>query len=205
MTAINNLPNYSGYYQLSKHSGGGIAQPNGTGSLLQALSSTSGSTSNNDAYFLDLSPQARQYLEGVNSGQINNNPVGSKTGFLLTQEQQKAISDIVSQYKNAPFTQETFNAIQNDLEAANLDPETLARLESAKLYSPTAVLIKALNDDDTVSEQTNGVMSDADKTAKTDYFMQQIVSQWKNLGEQPEEASSDGESGVAPVGSAGGA
>lgn len=212
MTAsITNLPNYNGYYQLSKQSGGNVGQSNTAGGgLLRALSPSANTLSaSNAAYFLDLSPEARQYLEGINNGTISAAPASNNhNGFWLTQEQQKQITGILLQYRDAPFDQDSFNAIQNDLDAAGLGPEKLAMLESARIYNPTMVLIKSLNGDDTPSPETTGVMSDEEKQAKTDVYMQQIVSEWKQLREQqPQDDSADGEDtqGVSATGSAGGA
>lgn len=208
MTSINNLPNYSGYYQLSRQTGGNVNQSGGTGGVLSALggSGQSGLSSDSSAYLLDLSPQARQYLAGLNSSQPSGNTYDSKSSFILTKEQQQKITEIIDKYKDAPFTQDTFNQIQNDLDAAGMSPDKLAAKENAKNYNPTMVLIDALNGSNASENGDSGVMNDQQKQTKTDNFMQQIVSQWKDVSKQSSASSSDvSADAVSAVGSTGGA
>lgn len=215
MTSIGNLPTYNGYYQLSSQSGqsgqsGNTGQSNGAGSLLPALTNPQGqnAAAGNSAYLLDLSPEAQRYLAGLN-GASPAASAGNGT-FLLSKEDQAAITAILEKYKDAPVTQETFDHIQSDLYAAGLSPEQLAGKENAKRYNPTLVLLDALGGkDNPVGGEIDGTMSEDEKKTKTDNFMTQIVSQWKDLVRANDDnAQPDGDENadaVAAAGSTGGA
>jgi len=203
MSSINNLANYGGYYQLSGQSNG-QSGTNGsaTDALLQALNSSSASgasSTNSDAYLLNLSPQAQQYLSGTNSALPGAS--GSNGSYVLSSEQQAAITDILTKYKGAPQTQDTFNKIQNDLNAAGLGASVLSLEDQAKSFNPAMVLINALNGGSTDGINT-GVTSSTDEQSKASAYMQQIISQWKNISGNNTQTA---QTGIAPVGSAGGA
>lgn len=165
------------YYPLS---GSGSQASSATGSLSSALlnaSSTGVSSFDSSAYTLDLSPEAQKYLSGLNNGQ-------GSTQFTLSDKQQQAINDILAKYKDAPFTQDTFNQIQNDLNAANLGPQFLALTDKINSFNPSQVLIDALNGG--ASSNVTGLgdlTSDnsSNQQTKIDNYMQGIISQWKSV------------------------
>src|SRR3954465_10751269 len=125
MTSIGTQLN-SMYYQLSNLGAGTNdtkTLPNAADALLQMLSATNnGATgSGDDAFLLDLSPQAQQILSGINGGAFTGDPLsGFNNNFFLSGKQQDQVTAILDKYKDAPYTQDTFNQIQNDLEAAGL-------------------------------------------------------------------------------------
>ena len=226
MSSVNNFAS-TGYYQLFNNSGsqssGTTAQTNVTQSLLQALSGSSNSTStSNDAYLLSLSPQAQQYLSATSSNSSSNSGDAlfnalqatqssgtNSTGqsFLLSSKQQASITAIITKYKDAPYTQDTFNSIQNDLNAAGLGTSTLSLLDQNKSFNPAVVLINALNGGSTDSSNT-GVASASDEQAKSTAYMQNIISQWKNIsGNSGKDTASNSTSAnaVTPIGSSSGA
>lgn len=198
MSTINTLNTFSGaeYYQLSKQSNTGQASNSGLASILSGT--TSGSavpTSDNSAYTLNLSPAAQQYLAAQGSD-------SNQTQFLLTPKQQQKIDEILAKYKDAPFTQETFDKIQDDLSAAGLSSNTLAMLDKVKSFDATQVLIDALSGRDaSVTDDTSKyTASDDVENTKSENYMQQIIKQWKDISTT---ASAGG--GVSAVGGAGGA
>jgi hypothetical protein len=174
MTSINNFGN-SGYYQLTQSGGGaGGANQSGTaGAQVRAAANRNAipTGDNNAAYLLNLSPQAQQYLSGSRSAQQS---------FQLSRQQQQAVDAIIAQYKDAPFNQETFNRIQDDLNEAGLGVETLKMLDKAKHFNATSVLISALTGGKGGAE-ADGFVSDSESAGKADGYLQTIVSQWKNL------------------------
>ena len=96
-----------------------------------------------EAYRLDLSPEALEYLDKA---------AGDR--FALTKEQEETLARIVNRHKGAPFNQETFNLIQDELHEAGLSPEKLAQ-----------------DDAEEVSTKINN-------------YLQQIVSLWQTLAEK---------------------
>jgi hypothetical protein len=179
MTSVNS--NLSGsYYDLnsssSKQTQTGKAQsaPSLADYLGQGKTADSKS-SNNSAYSLDLSPEAQNYLKGSSGSSF-----ASANGFQLTNEQKNKIQSILEKYKDAPYTQETYEKIQNDLEKAGVSPQKLALLDNAKNFSTTKVLIAALTGqsaDDAVTPWS----FEADQKSNSESYMDDIVKQWKAL------------------------
>lgn len=179
------------YYQLSSllsGNSGTAAAPAGTGSapsLAQALnasSSRTGSSSYADAYLLNLSPQARAMMSGTSASSTN-----ADSSFQLSSAQQKEIAGIIAKYKDAPFTQETFEAIQKDLQAAGLDTQTLSLKDKVNSFNPTMVLISALNGDYSGSQGDSTTQADAQ--TKSSNYLQNIVRQWKSVSSTVESSS----------------
>jgi len=184
MTSISTLNN-GGYYQLSNPlAGTGTGQaPNATDALLQAMSAASNSSfdnsnSNNDAFLLDLSPEAQGLLNGGGAPSTSG-LAGLLNGgnFALSAKQQEQITAILTKYKDAPYTQDTFNQIQNDLNAAGLGPQLLSMEDQAKSFDPALVLLDALNGTDS----TLSLSSATDEQDKATAYMQSIISQWKSI------------------------
>lgn len=195
MSSVNNLGN-SGYYQLSNPSGGqssgtsaGATQNTVTQSLINALSgeSTTGASSGNEAYFLNLSPEAQKYLDSTTSSSTSLD----KQSYILNDKQKKTITDILTKYKDEPYNQDTFNKIQNDLNSKGLGTTTLSLIDKAKSFSATSVLINALSG--RPNDSTNsGVQSESEIKAKSSSYIESIVSQWKNIiGENQVETDTD--------------
>ncbi len=184
MTSIASSLN-SQYYQLNGQAPG-MAVP--TPSLSAALSADDGtvspSSSASDAFLLDLSPQAQSILGG------GGGTTGGDGSFTLTPSQQSQISAILAKYKNAPMTQDTYNQIQNDLQAAGLSPQQLAQQDQAKSFNATQVLINALSGQQT--DTTPVGASDAQEQTKSSTYMQNILSQWQSMSTQGSDSSGDG-------------
>jgi len=188
MTSIGSLPN-TGYYQLSNPSGG-AGNIAATPSLASALAgAASGSAADSNAYLLDLSPEAQKYMS---TGAIPT--ATGNSSFTLSAQQQQDISAIIAKYKDAPYTQDTFNHIQNDLNAAGLGAEQMVRMDQIRNFNPTQLLIDSLSGNYTASDAQT---STAGQEAKSSNYMQQIISQWKTVSTTTD--------GITPVGSAGGA
>jgi len=215
MSSINTLPS-SGYYQLSNNSTnagnnnstGSANNSSATNALLQALNgtSTNSGASNNDAYLLDLSPQAQQYINSANASSASSANESSfsasgNSSFVLSKAQQQQITDIISKYKDAPYTQDTFNQIQNDLNAVGLGAEQMAQKDQTKNFNPTQLLIAYLNGDFSAAD----AISKPDETGKTNSYMQGIMSQWKNISTTANATTSTAQTGVPATTSASGA
>lgn len=188
----------NGYYQLSNLSTGSGGNPqsavatNSTSSLLQALSGGTAPSSNSNAYLLDLSPAAQQYLNG--SGGSSPSLSNSATNFTLSAKDKQAITDILTKYKDAPQTQATFNSIQNDLNAAGLGAGQMSQKDKIGNFNATQLLIDALNGKD--STVPPGADSSAEQT-KSGNYMQQIIKQWQAI------STTGGSDAVAAAGGAG--
>jgi hypothetical protein len=200
MSTINTLPN--AYYQLNS-TGSGLAgsqaAPNATDALLQAMSAmdssgNSSSSNSSDAFLLDLSPQAQGLLNGIggtSSAASAADIFGANTNFLLSTQQQQQISSILAKYKNAPYTQDTFNQIQNDLNSAGLGPSILSMKDQTQSFDPSLVLIDALNGTATDSSSLLGSStSTAGEQTKSTNYMQSIIKQWQNISTTYQASSS---------------
>jgi hypothetical protein len=195
MTNINTSIGGMGYYQLNQQSGSTNNSGRSSGnitSLASALQSVVGDTnaqSPNSAYTLDLSPQAQLFL--ASGGQQANTQTSAFTGsqsFLLKSEQKQTIADIIAKYKDAPFTQETFNQIQDDLEKEGLGAQQLAMIDNATSFNPTQILVEALAGR---GSSFNGTVNTQAQQAKVDNYMQDIVKQWRNVSTTAEDVPSD--------------
>ena len=177
MTTINNSYNSNAYYQLFGQQS--AAQPASSSSLVNALTQADNPTTNeNDAYSVDLSPQAQAYL---NSQKSTSTPTTSgsaslKANFNLTPAQQKQIDDILAKYKDAPYTQDTFKQIQSDLKAAHLDSDQLSLMDKLKSFNSTQVLIGYLNGVE--AAPVNDLSGEKDKATN---YTQSIMDQWKHI------------------------
>jgi hypothetical protein len=187
MSSISTVLN-SAYYQLSNLSSGTGSTTNASNStdaLIQALNGTasdSNSSDNSGAFLLDLSPAAQQYLNGgaSSSTDLGTSSVSGNSSFTLTSAQQKTLKDIITKYKDAPYTQDTFNDIQNDLNAAGLSPQSLALQDKAKSFDSTQVLLDALDGKQTVGSNS-GSPSDAEENTKSQNFIKQVAQQWQSI------------------------
>lgn len=188
MSAINTLA--GGYYQLN-NLGTGLANTQAsstpTDALLQAMSSldnsNNASSQSSDAFLLDLSPQAQSLLNGAGGTRATSlgNVLGTGSNFILSAQQQQKVSDILAKYKDAPYTQDTFNQIQNDLRAAGLAPDTLSLKDQTQSFDPSMVLIDALNGTSDSSNLLGTDASNAGEQTKSSNYMANILKQWQNV------------------------
>ena len=183
MTSINTGMS-GGYYQLnssnSNNAGNsGQANRSGNATLATLLSATGGQQpANNSAYLLDLSPEAQKYLAGSQQSAASTYlSGGGQQSFTLSSKQQAQIAEIIAKYKDAPFTQETYNKIQDELNARGVGANQLAMIDKATSFNPTQILVGALTGKGTQNDDADGSKAQA----KVNNFMQQIVSQWKNI------------------------
>ena len=162
-----------GYYLLPQ-------QSNNTASANSkaATQTTSATTTNNSlaAYLLDLSPDAQNYLNGLSDPSTHN----SNASFVLTDAQQQKLTSILDKYKGQPYTQDTFNHIQMDLQQAGLSPDQLAQQQKMKDFNTTIVLLDALNGKSSSPLQDDTTDYDSQKTN----YIQQIGQQFQALAAQ---------------------
>lgn len=169
MTSINNSSLYGGQYY-----------PITTNSLTNGSSATSPASvptfaSDNSAYTLSLSPQAQQYLSGLNNDSTVSN---SNEGFALSSADQQKLETILQKYKNLPVTQENYNKLQDELKAAGLAPDQLSAKDQVASINTTQLLLDALNGND--STGIDPAQESAKRQAKANNYMQNILTAWKN-------------------------
>jgi hypothetical protein len=205
MTSVNSGLS-GGYYDLnsasSKHASAG--KPSTLPSLadyLNGTTTTDSTTSAADsAYQLKLSPAAQDYLKSASSNPSSTTPslsnsllsngasgnassslsFASAGGFQLTSEQKNQMQAILQKYKDAPYTQDTYNSIQNDLDRAGLSPKKLSLIDHAKNFSSTKVFLAAISgqSDNTLSTASSIA---ADEKSNADRYMADIIKQWKSI------------------------
>ena len=200
MSAINTHINQQGYYNLGASSGSGAGtQQAGKSSAALAASralaqTASGGAGGNAAYLLDLSPEAQKYLSGLQQPPAVSQPAVSQDGFALNSQQRLALAQLLDKFKDAPYSQDTFDAIQDELHSSGLGPTQLAAKYRATSFSTTAALVDALNGGNGTTPGSTPV-SDADIQSRSEQYMQFIVSEWKKLAGPQDEATD-----AAPVG-----
>lgn len=184
MTTITALP--GSYYQLSNlqnsgSGGSGNASTGGASSIqplvdaLNAANSGSSQSASNDAYSLNLSSAAQLILNNSANTGANN----SGNAFVLTQAQKTAISNIIAKYKDAPFTQDTFNQIQNDLEAAGLGADQLSAKDQVNSLNLTSALLNDLNGN--YAPLTSMQTALSNEQAKASSYMQGVIKEWRSI------------------------
>lgn len=172
MTTIN--PYTSSYYSLL---GNSQAQTTETTPAASTTADTPATTpSLSSAYSLDLSPQAQNYLnQSMATGSTNGS-------FVLSQADEQKISDILDKYKDAPFTQDTYNKILADLKEAGLAPDQLAAKDEVKTFNATQTLLDALNGKDTPITTPASAQEESQKKASN--YVQGILQDWKSISTQ---------------------
>lgn len=130
-TSYNNLNSSNGYYSLPQ---AGSTSNTGASQSVQPASNLSDYM---DAYTLDLSPEAKSYIDATNLA-------SSVSSFDLNSFQKEKLDEILQKFKDQPYTQDTFNQLQAELQKAGLSPDQLAAQQQAKDFSTTQMLLEAL-------------------------------------------------------------
>lgn len=193
MTSISNLTS-SGYYSLNNQSSGGagvassVATPRLADVLAAEQQKQNGAADN--SYALDLSPSALEYIKRLNEAagdSVANVVSNATTSYTLTRDQQAKVNEIIEQYKDAPFTQATFDQIQDALNQAGLNEKTLQAQEKARSFNTTQFLLDALNggggEDMTLSSLTGKGNSDEAEAlgVKQANFMRSVADAWARI------------------------
>lgn len=172
MSLIDSLTN-SQWFQLKDKSSAALSESNVETASNQEQNSAASLA---EAFMLDLSPDARQALAQADTTAGSDSSDATQQ-FALNKKQLQAIDDILQKYKDAPFTQETYENIQADLEDANLSPESLALQDKLRSFNPIGILVSALSGNFTDAVNAD----DATLETKMDHYMGMIVDKWKDL------------------------
>lgn len=143
----------------------------------------SGGNAATNAFFLSLSPQAQKYLTSIGLGSPSSAPTTAQK-FILDTPQQQAMDDILAKYKNQPFTQATFDQLQDDLEAAGISPDQLAQRQQVQDFNPTMELLGALNDsvtDPTYNFATQQKSSSANYDTQKSNYIQDVIAAFQKV------------------------
>ena len=99
---------------------------------------------------------------------------------MLSSQQRQQIDSIIAKYKDAPFTQDTYKKIQDDLKSSGLSAIKLAAEDKINSFNSTEVFMNALYGDSTINDGTS-FFDNSDEQANSDSYMNQILSKWKNI------------------------
>ena len=174
MTSISSaLSQYSSQTEDKKTTGTTLADAlSGTGST----SNTGKSSGTSDlSYLLNLSETAKEYL--ANRPEIKSTE--KQASFVLSNTQQKTLNSIIEKYKDADFTQESFDALVQELTGVGLGPDELAAKDQVSQINPTMMFLNALNGTDgglAFSATSNGTQK-----AKAEAYIESIYTQWENI------------------------
>ena len=212
MSAVNTQVNQQGYYNLGNSAGTGAnAQGAGrtgaTGPASRALTQSS-SLNGSAAYMLDLSPEAQQYLRGLNQTAqqtTTQQAAAQQDGFVLNSQQRLALASLLEEFKDAPYTQATFDTIQDALHAEGLGPTQLAARHCAESFNPTASLVDALNGGKGTTPGSAPV-SEGELEQRSAGYMQFVINEWKKIATPADEgAGAESSDAIAAVENSGGA
>lgn len=176
MTSISNsLAN--GYYSLKDSSTSTASEDSAAAKLASLLSGDSKAANQpgaaTNSYLLDLSPEAQSYLSNLQQGGAQQK---GDAEFILSREQQQQVAAVLAKYKDAPFTQETFEKIQDELSSIGLSAQALAAKEQVRNVNPTMMLLNALN-----GIETDLNANQTDSTAKSDNYIEKLIMQWEKI------------------------
>jgi len=169
ITTNSNLLSSGGFYNLPQ-TGAAKNSSSSNNSTQQANNASNPSLA---AYMLDLSPEAKSYMSATASASTG------VTSFSLSPQQQEKLDSILQQFKDEPYTQETFNKIQTELQKAGLSPDQLASIQQSKDFSPTQALIDALTGNFSTNplNQTDATKYDSQKES----FLEQLAAKFQKI------------------------
>jgi len=178
MTSISPLT--QGYYSLAEQSGSNKAATTRSTATTTSASSTS-ATGSAASDTVSLSAEAQAYLASMQS------PSASSSSFLLSDKQKAQIEAILAKYKDAPFTQDTYEQIQYELQQQGLSPEQLSLQEQIKSFSATQSLLDALNGVDSGEDAFSNLFAKPADETKVNSYLTDIVAQWQKISTTYEE------------------
>jgi hypothetical protein len=126
-----------------------------------------------------LSAEAQAYLAKMTQAKAAD--ASQAAHFTLTERQQDHISAILARYADAPFTQDTYNAIQYDLAAEGLSPDQLALREQVFAFSAVQSFMDALNGVASGSDSFSLPGAQATDPVKAENYMKAIVEEWASI------------------------
>lgn len=129
-----------------------------------------------------LSAEAQAYLAKMTQAKE-----AEAKQFTLSERQKDQISAILARYADAPFTQDTYNAIQYDLAAEGLSADQLALREQVFAFNATQSFMDALNG--VAGSSDSFSLSGAEKAdpEKANSYMRSIVKEWASISTTYEE------------------
>jgi hypothetical protein len=208
-TITNSLASYFSLNNNTSSTSTGTSNAPSLASELAAVSagtSGSASTGSGNSFLLDLSDEAKSYL--ANIGNSSSTSTGSDTqdsaSFVLSNAQLGKLRDVLEKYKDEPFTQDTFDQIQDDLAANGLGTDQLGAEETVRNINPTQMLLSALNGQTVDLDSLSGKVDTEALKTKSDNFMSKVIDQWKAISTtvgDATEPTDDSDSTPAPAAS----
>ena len=166
---------------------------------LNAADAAQNASSDSGAYTLNLSDAARNFLSGNTANPANATDT-PQADFKLTPKQQQTLDTILAKYKDAPYTQATFDLIQDDLEHAGISPDQLAiQHQASNLTGSTQTFIDALNGKTVYDPNVKPGDTSNYETQKDDYTLD-IISQWQDISSTYAAATSGETEGATAAG-----
>lgn len=182
MTTINTAA--SNLYSSLKDSSNSAASQSNTSALLDAMTGSKSvvqatKTAAESSYTLDLSPEAQQFLSQNGSGSVK----ALDGNFILTKKQEAQIAEVIAKYKDEPFTKETYDQMEEELDALGLSPQALAIKDKARGINTTSMLLAALNGTGGDLNQTllSGGVSEEQSQTKKDNYVKTILGKWSDV------------------------
>ena len=180
--------------------------------LTEALAAVNGtnlgngsSSATGNSYLLDLSPEAQAYLTSMNGNGSSSSQASTTSstgaGIVLSPVQQDKLSAILQKYKDAPYTDATFKAIQRDMSAAGIGADSLAGKAAMRNLNPTSMLLNALAGGD---GSVGTIGGSADIAAMEMNFMGTVNTQWQRMSSDYDPSTGKSKTVSSDGGAAGG-
>ena len=171
------------YQQLSNQTSGTARSTTTTTSLADVLDAADKQTSATaDAYSLNLSPDAQDYLSKIQGT--------TSTNLTLTKDEQTTLDAILEKYKDLPITDANYDKLKDDLATANLSPEFLAKKNQVQNFDSTQALIDAMNGKSSdPSTLVNPTTDSSDSQTKQTNYLKDVLTKWKKLSDEAAQAA----------------
>lgn len=195
MSTISNQLQQGGYYSLAQSSGSSAQTARVSGSAARSSATSMTAPGADSAYMLDLSPQAREYLIGLQSKKTEP-AVAESQGFTLNRKERLALASLLEGFKDAPYSQDTFDAIQDELHKQGLGPQQMGAKYRASSFSTTAALVDALSGGKGTVPGSQPV-SDSELQTRSQQYIQYVAAEWKKISTTAAEEGAGSESAPA--------
>ncbi len=180
MTTINNAANQV-FSSLKDSTNPNTAKT--TSALLDEMTGTNtvqqvSKLATQSSYLLDLSPDAQAFLGQSKGSGVPNALNGN---FILNSKQQQQIFDVLTKFKDEPFTAETYAKIDAELDKLGLSADALAIKDKARGINTTSMLLAALNG--TGGDLSQNLLAPNDEQVKTkkDNYVKNVLAKWSDI------------------------
>lgn len=138
---------------------------------------------------LDLTKEAQDYLARISTSAAQAEKTQEVTPFILSRKDQAKLDSIITSYKDKPFTQESFDQMQQELKSAGLSADHLAAKEKMRTLSPARMFIDIMAGNDPAP--VVHISKDTNLQAKAERYMTDVITRWSEISTTIEDETGD--------------